>query len=666
MDLKLELNQQQYEAVSFGGKHLLVLAGAGTGKTKTIISRAQYLIEHGVDAKRILILSFTRKSANEIVSRIKSTLNNVQGLNNLSGHTFHSWCMNLIKSYPNIFPFKDYTVMDEDDSLSSIKLIVGKKFVDQDNNIIKPSSILDVYSYAKNTFCRLSDAIKVKIFKGEDNELFNNYISKNKGIFEDVIKKYINYKSEHKYIDYDDILSIVSSTLKNNLSTQKYISSKYDHILIDEMQDTNPLQYELLSSFYDNCSLFCVGDDAQSIYAFRGADFKTIHNFVNIIPNSEVKKLELNYRSTQEILDLSNWLLRQSNLKYDKHLSAYRGHGEKPTFVYVNNEWDEAIHIIENIKKSNSEHELKYKENLVLSRSIFKLRTIEGMCLKEKIPYTIFGGSSLMKSAHIRDVVSSLRIINNYKDELAWIRYLTLWPKIGEITATKIINHIILSDSLSDCINKLIDMNLMEDITYTLISIYDMQYSPSKAISSSLERMEEYLSYRYKNEWTWRKKDFEILKKVAAFSNNISEFISEYVLDPKLEVTIKKEMDGDDRITLSTIHSAKGLEADSCYIINVSPSTYPSPMSIERGYESIEEERRCLYVALTRAKNKLFIYVPIESTSDQTENNEEYFFNNLLDHLVNKNFDLVKSIHNRLANDQSISYTINFSEFNFD
>lgn len=665
MDLNSELNQQQYDAVSFNGKHLLLLAGAGTGKTKTIISRAKYLIEQGADAKRILILSFTRKSANEIVSRIKGSLNNIEGPNNLTGYTFHSWCMNIIRSHPNIFPFKDYTVIDEDDRLSSIKLIVGKKFVDQDNNIIKPSSILDVYSYAKNTLCRLSDAIKVKIFKGKDDGFFDSYISKNKEIFEEVIKKYINYKNEHKYIDYDDILSIVSSTLKNNLPIQKYISSKYDHILIDEMQDTNPLQYELLSSFYDNCSLFCVGDDAQSIYAFRGADFKTMHNFVNIIPDSEVKKLELNYRSTQEILDLSNWLLRQSNVKYDKHLNAYRGHGEKPTFVYVNNEWDEANHIVENIKKSNSEHGLKYKENLILSRSIFKLRTVEGMCLKQKIPYTIFGGSSLMKSAHIRDVVSSLRIINNYKDELAWIRYLTLWPKIGEVTATKIINQIISTDSLPDCMNKLIDMNLMEDIAYTLISINDMQYSPNKAISSSLERMEERLSYRYKDEWTWRKRDFDILKEVAKFSSNISEFISEYVLDPKLEVTIKEGIDREDGIILSTIHSAKGLEADCCYIINVSPSTYPSPMSIEGGYESIEEERRCLYVALTRAKNKLFVYVPIESTSDQTENNGDYFFNNLPNNLVNKNFDLVKSMHNRLATDRSISYAINFSEFDF-
>lgn len=665
MDLKLELNQQQYEAVSFRGKHLLVLAGAGTGKTKTIISRAQYLIEHGVDAKRILILSFTRKSANEIVSRIKSTLNNVQDLNNLSGHTFHSWCMNLIKSYPNIFPFKDYTVIDEDDRLSSIKLIAGKKFVNQDNIAIKPSIVLDVYSYAVNTFCGLSQAIKVKVLKGKGEEISDVYISKNKEIFEDTIRKYINYKNEHKYIDYDDILNIVSTTLKRNISARKYISSKYDHILIDEMQDTNPLQYELLSSFYDNCSLFCVGDDAQSIYAFRGADFKTMHDFGNIIPESEVKKLELNYRSTQEILDLSNWLLNQSKLGYNKNLMAYRGKGEKPTIIYVNNEWDEANSIIENIKKGISDYGLKYRENLVLSRSLFKLRTIEGTCLKEKIPYIIYGGSSLMKSAHIRDVVSALRIINNYKDELAWMRFLTVWPKIGEVSATKIINKVILTDSLSDCIDKLIDMNLLEDIAYTLISINDMQYAPDKAISLSLERMHDRLSYRYKNEWVWRKRDFEILKEVAAFSNNISEFISDYVLDPKLDVTIKNAKENDDKVILSTIHSAKGLEANNCYIINVSPSTFPSPIVMSGGFDDIEEERRCLYVALTRAKNELFIYIPIESVSDQTENDKEYFFNNLPDNLVNKNFDLVKSLHNRLANDHSFPYSINFSEFDF-
>lgn len=607
------LNEEQKRAVCFAGKHLLVLAGAGTGKTKTIISRAVYLLEQGVSPSKILILSFTRKSANEIVNRIKLLNSKSIGL---TGQTFHSWCMSIIKSNPNIFQCESATCLDEDDKESAIKLLCGKNFKDKDAKRVSPDKIIDVYSYAMNAKCSLSEAIRVKVYDNGDYESVKNRISKNKSVYEYIIRKYILYKKEHNYIDYDDILSIVSTVLKNRKDISQFISSKYEHILIDEMQDTNPLQYELLSSFYDNCHLFCVGDDAQSIYGFRGADFKTIHNFTNVVDSAVKVKLSLNYRSTQEILDVANWLLDQSPLKYDKKLISFKGNGEKPQIIHVDNDWDEAEHITNDILQNISEKGNKYSDHLVLSRTVWGLRLIEAHCLAKKIPYMVFGGTQLMQSKHVRDVMSVLRISSNFRDELAWIRYLQLWERIGYVSSARIIQSLSECITLKECISKLKLTNLQKEIYETLEHVDGLQNNPAKAIREALQIMHPRLSVLYKdNNWEGRKKDFILLENMAYDKGSISEFIAEYVLDPKLEMYNKKEGKNENMVILSTIHSAKGLEADNCYIVNVSPFSYPTPRSVLNGMDAVEEERRCLYVALTRAKNKLYIYKNVEATS---------------------------------------------------
>lgn len=608
MDLIKDLNKEQYDATTFNGKHLLVLAGAGTGKTHTIISRAVHLINNGVAPRRILILSFTRKSANEIVERIKATSHNKFGISDLVGRTFHSWCMDMIKNNPSVFEHYNHTVMDREDQESAFKLLCGKKFRDKDNQKISPKQLIDVYSYAINAKCNLTESIRLKVYDSQNNDEVYKKIELNKKLYADIIRRYLQYKIERNYIDYDDILNIVALGLKKNKEAQEYISSKYDHILVDEMQDTNPLQYELLSSFFQNCSLFCVGDDAQSIYGFRGADFKTIHNFVNIVADSQVKKLTLNYRSTQEILDLSNWLLSQSSLKYEKELTAYRGKGNIPQIINVENDWEEARDITNKILNSLKEKGLNYKDNMVLSRSLWGLKKVEGFCLEKKIPYCIYGGTSLMQSKHIRDVVSALRIIANIQDELAWMRYLMLWKGIGEVSAAKIVDNVIFSKNISEVISKLRALDLQAEIILTLEKLIHLQDNPSSAIKEALQTMESRLLELFKDEWEWRKQDFDILQEVSLSTGSITEFIAEYVLDPKLETTLKTGGKEQDLVILTTIHSAKGLEASICYIVNVSPYAYPTPRAILNGFDSTEEERRCLYVALTRAKDELYIY----------------------------------------------------------
>lgn len=665
------LNEQQLKAVTFEGKHLLVLAGAGTGKTKTIIERAKYLLNKGIDPKRIVILSFTRKSANEIVNRIRVSIPHISS-DDLVGQTFHSWCMGLIKNNPTVFAQHDCTILDEEDRESCFKLLAGKDFKKQHG--IAVGVISEVYSYAVNTLCSLTDAIKAKVYGAEQDENeshIDNQIEKIKPVLQDIIKKFIVYKKEHRYIDYDDILNILAKGLKGNQQAREYISSQFDHILIDETQDTNPLQYQLLSSFYENCHLFCVGDDAQSIYAFRGADFKTIHSFPNIVPDTEVCKLTLNYRSTQEILDFSNWLLDDSPLKYDKQLTSFRGKGKKPQLLHWQNEFDEADDIIKKIFESIKSGE-QYNDNLVLSRSAFGLRRVEAKCIEKKIPYVILGGSSIMKSKHIRDVVSAIRIVANCNDELAWSRFLQLWQGIGPVKCAKIVEQVALCSDISEAIAKLEPFKLQTDIIDTLNGIIYVKDQVDQAIEVAVNYMEARLLEIYDKEWRWRKKDFAIIKEVAQSSNSIVDFINDYVLEPRLETIMKDKSDNDNAVILSTIHSAKGLEAKNCYIINASVGIYPSEKSVSNGDDAIEEERRCLYVALTRAKDSLYVYRNIYSMNasmgaylsySTSLLSEYYFLYDVPNDLVTKEHI---SAHGKMAYFGSVVDDFDEDDFNFD
>lgn len=625
------LNEQQLAAARYEGRNLLVLAGAGTGKTRTIIARARHLLESGVSPGRILILSFTRKSAKEIVDRLQSAL--PKRSDELKGQTFHSWCMEMIERNPGVFAFGKFTVMDEDDRLSAFKLVCGRNF--KAANFIKPEQLADVYSYAVNACCNLSTSLQRQLFNGRTDQSTRNAILSKRPVYENAIRKYIEFKRQHRYLDYDDILQRVAAGLRKNPEAAEHLAAHYDHILIDEMQDTNPLQYRLLESFWGRCSLFCVGDDAQSIYGFRGADFQSVHTFTKVVPDADVMRLTLNYRSTQPILDFANWVLRRSPLNYDKDLVAARGKGEMPLLIHYGQEWDQARDIVMRIRDSIGLQGCKYSDNMVLSRSNHGMRAVEACLIETGIPYVVFGGTSLMKSAHVRDVVSAMRIVANPRDELAWMRYLKLFEGVGDITAAKIINVLLEKDTLQQCLESLIiDFRLPAEAATTLQAINDLQREVDKAIKAAFEGLEKILSHIYKEDWSKRSRDLPILQKIGASADSIASFLAEYVLDPSLETGRKEEGHADDYVTLTTIHSAKGLEAANCYLLNVSYSAYPSPKAVEQGEEAIEEDRRCLYVALTRAKDRLFIYRSVLATRVNdpeagAEQSRLYFLNDL-------------------------------------
>lgn len=301
------LNPNQQHAATFGRQHALVLAGAGTGKTKTIVARAAYLISEGVHPERIAILTFTRKAAAEIVERVRSALGDkAQGLR---ASTFHAWCMSVMHRMPDAFGTRGFSVIDRDDQLQLFKVVrsgSGKR----PNSFLTAAALCNVYSLARNTCRNLSVTLE---------DLHPEALG-DKAEIANIMREYEVRKRARKYLDYDDILDVVAQRFIETPDVNDWVASKYDHFLVDEMQDTNPLQWKLLNQLKQKCILFCVGDDAQSIYGFRGADFRNVHSFTERVPGATILKLTDNYRSTQEILDLSNWLLHVSPLVYDKQL----------------------------------------------------------------------------------------------------------------------------------------------------------------------------------------------------------------------------------------------------------------------------------------------------------------------------------------------------------
>ena len=368
------------------------------------------------------------------------------------------------------------------------------------------------------------------------------------------------------------------------------------------MQDTNPLQWKLLELFMPTCHLFCVGDDAQSIYAFRGADFNSIHSFNERVPNSTVMKLTRNYRSSQSILDVSNQLLKLSPLQYNKELIAVNKKGKKPLLVFVNNKYEEAAFIKRDIQK-HIKTGVQYANHMILTRNAYQAKQVEASFLTNQIPYVLFGGISLIKSAHVRDVISIMRIITNPQDELAWMRYLELWPGIGKAKIRKVIESIVASKSISETVDILTAIELFALPAKVINEAYTQINTPALCLSSATKSMNSILQEKYSKDWERRKNDFTALIEVASNSKSVTSFINDFLVDS----TIDSNGSSNDAVIISTIHSAKGLEADYCYVIDMNIGNYPCDVAVKEGINAIEEERRCLYVALTRAKKQLAV-----------------------------------------------------------
>jgi DNA helicase-2/ATP-dependent DNA helicase PcrA len=618
-----ELNPQQKQAATTETKHSLVLAGAGCGKTKTIVARAAYLIDQGIPANQIQILTFTRRSASEIVARVELALGDQA--KGLRASTFHTFCMYLLRRVPKAFGLDQFSIIDRDDQLMLFRLIRGKDDKKNPNALPKPQQLCDLYSFARNTRQKLSLALEKQLPEFLDD----------KDQIAEIMKEYETRKRARSFLDYDDILAVVASALAQSDGLADYVAGLCQYMLVDEMQDTNPLQWAILEPLKDKTSLFCVGDDAQSIYGFRGADFENIHHFKERVPDAEIFKLEKNYRSTQEILDFSNWLLDQSSIHYDKKLEAYRGEGIKPRMHVFPNEFDEAKWIAIDIKERHLLEGSAWHDHMVLVRSAFAARHIEAAFIQANVPYRFIGGMKLLETAHVKDLLSLLRVIANPLDDIAWMRFLTLWNGVGDVGASKLAQQLLLDADIEKITEKLEKFGRIPDNTLLIMKQMSVLKTEVEAcVKLGVEAILNQLEENYaKKDWHKRVGDFDLVKQLASKHTQLSEFLEEYVLDPVSISEIERQSQ-DDVVTLITIHSAKGTEQKVCYVANVSAGQYPNARA-QGNFDEVEEERRVLYVALTRAQNELILtkqnlsFWAHTQTDEQGRKIESYFLNDL-------------------------------------
>ena len=442
MSADITLNPQQMAAAQYRGsaQSLLVMAGAGCGKTRTIIARTSYLIRSGVDASRILMMTFTNRAAREMKTRLRAEVGPLS--DKVQAGTFHAFCLRVMRRIPKSFGILGLNVIDVDDQNALMSLVrrrrLGKKYKEISKLLPRAAELNRYYSYCRNTCLEPLD------YLSHHSDLSQEYIR----LCSDMFAEYQKTKLERGYLDFDDLLAIFGSVLEQKASLRKDIAKLFEECLVDEMQDTNPLQFRILQQFSrEGVRLFCVGDPAQSIYRFRGANFEHVYLFEKLFPNSETLILSKNYRSYQEILDLSNWLLSRSPLDYKNRLIAHRGNaGKLPELIDFDSQFEEAGWIADKIMEQ-FESDTRFRDMMVLVRTAYDAKPIEAEFIQREIPYVFIGGTSLVKSAHVRDVLSLLRTARSFEDDLAWMRYLQLWPGIGPKTAEKIVSAILATRS---------------------------------------------------------------------------------------------------------------------------------------------------------------------------------------------------------------------------
>lgn len=591
----MKMNPEQQAAAHYqaSARHLLVLAGAGTGKTRTIIGRILFLIQQKVPAERLLMLTFTRRAAKEMLLRLHNEVG--KAADSITAGTFHHFCLQIMRRVPKAFAVEDRTVIDRDDAQSLLQLIRGETLKKgEKRDFPKAATILNYLSYAKNCCLSLEDYLR------QFTELDDNTMAR----LIEIANRYEERKQQRRYLDYDDILHLFVKGLEANSKLRDRIAGLYQHVLVDEMQDTNPLQWRILQALSAQAQLFCVGDDAQSIYAFRGADFRNVHEFETRLPNSTTLKLQENYRSTQEILDIANWLLAESSIDYNKKLKAHRGRGLKPLLVDFESKFDEAQWIATDLQERH-DADTPWSDHMILVRSAWSAKTLEGALIERNIPYRFVGGTSLLEAAHVKDLLSLCRAAISAYDELAWIRYLKCWPKIGDATAAKIVQQLISLDPADNPLQVLeTSLAKRDDIRQGISLIQQYRAEPNTALKLGAEHLGKALAQRY-DRWESRLADLRLLSDLALRYKDLLGFVEAYTLDPVSNSEAEKT-DQEDCLTVITVHSAKGTEAPVCYCLGVQPGMYPHMRSLgDRDAE--EEERRILYVALTRACNELLI-----------------------------------------------------------
>ncbi len=603
------LNKQQLEAVFHEKGPALVVAGAGTGKTRTLIHRLARLVESGVKPSEILLLTFTRRAAQEMLNRATNILD--ERCRQVKGGTFHFYCSQLLHRYADAIGYPNtFTIIDASDAMDVIQLVRSQMKLDKDKKRFPNKQTLrSIISTVKNKHLDIRVVLQ---------EQYPQFVDEANAI-EELGLAYEDYKARNHVMDFDDLLIKTKQLLETNEDIRLKVASGHKHVMVDEYQDTNKLQAELtrlFSSVHGN--VMVVGDDAQSIYSFRGADHRNILQFPEQFEHTRVIKLEENYRSTQRILGVANQLLKQAFHKFDKELYSEKEAGEIPALVKASTENDQSRFVTQmvlNLRESG----LELNEMAVLFRNGRDSFDLEIELNRKNIPFVKYGGQKFTEAAHIKDVIAHIRVLVNPMDTLAWNRVLLLMDGIGPKTAEDLFEWIRLSGTpyafnASEHVNDRYKKQL-DALSKLLQRIAKGDYSVPEVIEQLVEYYKSFCEKRY-DDYPKRLKDLEAFVGVSSKYQNLESLLEDLSLNPIEATIVDVEQRSKDEVplVLSTIHSAKGLEWKHIFIIQCLDGIIPSAYSVE-DEEQLDEELRLLYVATTRAKEQVYFSYPIVAQS---------------------------------------------------
>ena len=604
-DYAQELNPQQLAAVEVVDGPALVIAGAGSGKTRVLVYRVARLIDTGVDPASILLLTFTRKAAQEMLGRVGLLIGPQS--DRVMGGTFHSVANVLLRRYGRTIGLEPgFTILDRGDSEDLVNLVraqtglteTGKRFP-------RKKTIADLFSKCANTMQPLEDVLLTEYSH------FGEYL----GELTKLQKAYESTKRQRQLVDYDDLLTRLRDLLAVDETARQTISAIYRYMLVDEYQDTNRLQADVvrkLAATHEN--VMVVGDDSQSIYSFRGATFRNIMEFPELFPGTRMFKLEENYRSTQSILALANDILKGATEKYSKTLFTQKGQGERPALVQTVGENSQSRFIAQKILELREEG-VPLDEMAVLFRSSFHAFDLEIELTKRDVPFVKRGGFKFLETAHVKDLLAHLRIVHNPLDTVSWNRSLLLVNGVGQKRSRDLMAQLVGSEAPYEVLRQGGGRSALglRNLAAALESVGNVEDgSPADQVNRLLEYYYPILKEQY-DDYPKRIRDLEHLMVMAERYGALEEFLADVTLEPPNEsVTGIEAQDRDDeRLVLSTIHSAKGLEWRCVFVIWLVDGRFPSSYSFLTE-EELEEERRLLYVAVTRAKQFLYLTFPVQ------------------------------------------------------
>jgi ATP-dependent DNA helicase UvrD/PcrA len=604
LDFRNELNDAQYQAATAIEGALLIIAGAGTGKTRTLVYRVAHLIDQGVDPRSILLLTFTRRAAEEMLRRASLLIDG--RCDQVAGGTFHSFANFVLRiNGRHIGLDPSFTIMDRTDSEDVIQLIRTDMGLNaKDKRFPRKQTVAEIFSMSLNKQTRLGDLLELE---------YPHLIDVNYELAE-LYDRYVEYKQTKSLLDYDDLLTRLRALLVDHEQVRNRLSGIYRFIMVDEYQDTNHLQAEivrLLAATHDNVAV--VGDDAQSIYSFRGANFRNIMDFPKQFPGARIIKLEENYRSTQPILNLTNEIIQRAKEGYEKRLFTSKSAGGRPKLVQAGSEQLQSQFVCQKILELREEG-VPLWDIAVLFRSSFHSFDLEIELARHNIPFVKRGGFQFMETAHIKDLLAHMRIIANPKDAISWNRVLLLLEGVGPGASQKIIKWLLEGGNAPDRLRSYPARGKVAHGLRTLAQVLEEAAQAELPAEQAQYLMQYYvpiLKQHYPDDHPKRLRGMEHFQGMTDRYRSLERLLSDMALEPPNDsIAGVLAVDPDEGpLVLSTIHSAKGLEFHSVFIIWALEGRFPSLYNI-KSIEDLEEERRLLYVAATRAKQNLFISYP--------------------------------------------------------